>query len=154
VQGWFKTSIINPAGSPKNEFMDCMNKKFEKIKLWLDETYKKIDHFSGGVLSIFNRALTRFTDQRGSEAAASMAYYAFFSIFPMLLVFIVVGSFFVDGWVRNNDRVRKEDIRKEVADCEMMLAVFMYSLTGSTPDNALLDKMKAKLGDKANLLEN
>jgi hypothetical protein len=54
----------------------------------------------------------------------------------------------VDGWIRNNDRVRKENISKEVADCEMMLAVFMYSLTGSTPDEALLAKMKEKLGEK------
>ena len=58
----------------------------------------------------------------------------------------------VEGWVRNNDRVKKEDIRKEVADCEMMLAVFMYSLTGSSPDDALLEKMKEKLGDKADSL--
>ncbi len=60
----------------------------------------------------------------------------------------------VEGWIRNNDRVRKEDISKEVADCEMMLAVFMYSLTGSTPDDALLKKMKEKLGDHAVLLDN
>ena len=59
----------------------------------------------------------------------------------------------VDGWVRNNDRVRKENISKEVADCEMMLAVFMYSLTGSSPDEALLEKMREKLGDKADLLK-
>lgn len=58
----------------------------------------------------------------------------------------------VDGWVRNNDRVRKEDISKEVADCEMMLAVFMHSLTGKSPDDALLEKMKEKLGDKSDLL--
>jgi hypothetical protein len=60
----------------------------------------------------------------------------------------------VDGWVRNNDRVRKEDIGKEVADCEMMLAVFMYSLTGTSPDDALLKKMKEKLGSKSDLLDN
>ena len=59
----------------------------------------------------------------------------------------------VDGWVRNNDRVRKENISKEVADCEMMLGVFMYSLTGSTPDKALLEKMKEKLGDKSSILD-
>ncbi|MBW6466107.1 MAG: hypothetical protein K0B06_06355 [Brevefilum sp.] len=58
----------------------------------------------------------------------------------------------VEGWVRNNDRVKKEDIRKEVADCEMMLAVFMYSLTRTSPDDALLQKMKEKLGDKADAL--
>jgi len=59
----------------------------------------------------------------------------------------------VDGWVRNNDRIRKEDVGKEVADCEMMLAVFMYSLTGSSPDEALLTKMKEKLGDHFNFLK-
>jgi hypothetical protein len=59
----------------------------------------------------------------------------------------------VDGWLRNNDRVRKENISHEVADCEMMLAVFMYSLTGTSPDEALLGKMKDKLGDKAHLLD-
>jgi hypothetical protein len=58
----------------------------------------------------------------------------------------------VPGWIRNNDRDRKEDIGKEVADCEMMLAVFMYSLTQTSPDDALRVKMKDKLGSKANLL--
>lgn len=59
----------------------------------------------------------------------------------------------VEGWVRNNDRVKKEDIGKEVADCEMMLSVFMYSLTQSTPDAALLTKMKEKLEGNADLLK-
>lgn len=59
----------------------------------------------------------------------------------------------VDGWIRNNDRVRKENISHEVADCEMMLAVFMYSLTGTSPDEALLEKMKKKLGENAHLLD-
>jgi NTP pyrophosphatase (non-canonical NTP hydrolase) len=59
----------------------------------------------------------------------------------------------VDGWIRNNDRTRKENISKEVADCEMMLAVFMYSLMGISPDEALLDKMKEKLGDRTHLLK-
>ena len=59
----------------------------------------------------------------------------------------------VEGWVRNNDRVKKEDIRKEVADCEMMLAVFMYSLTQTSPDDALLQKMKEKLEDKSDALK-
>jgi len=58
----------------------------------------------------------------------------------------------VDGWIRNNDRVRKENISKEVADCEMMLAVFMYSLSRTTPDDALLSKMKEKLGKNADKL--
>jgi len=58
----------------------------------------------------------------------------------------------VEGWIRNNDRTRKENINKEVADCEMMLTVFMYTLTATTPDDALLTKMREKLGDNASLI--
>jgi NTP pyrophosphatase (non-canonical NTP hydrolase) len=59
----------------------------------------------------------------------------------------------VEGWIRNNDRVRKENISKEVADCEMMLCVFMYSLTSKSPDEALLEKMREKLGERKKLLD-
>ena len=52
----------------------------------------------------------------------------------------------VDGWVRNFDRQRKENIAHEVADCNMMLSVFMESFAGRTPDDALRDKMTLKLG--------
>lgn len=57
------------------------------------------------------------------------------------------------GWVRNNDRTRKEDISKEIADCEMMLGVFSHSLTGASPDDALLRKMRDKLEANAHLLD-
>ena len=49
------------------------------------------------------------------------------------------------GWIRNNDRVLKENIEFEVADCNMMLSVFMYGLTGRTPDEVLEEKMMEKL---------
>ncbi|HHV05950.1 MAG TPA: hypothetical protein GXX60_05465 [Anaerolineaceae bacterium] len=52
----------------------------------------------------------------------------------------------VDGWVRNFDRQRKENIAHEVADCNMMLSVFMESFAGRTPDDALREKMTLKLG--------
>jgi membrane protein len=60
------------------------------------DIYQRMNKLSGGVLGIIRLAVERFTKERGSEAAASLAYYAFFSIFPMLLVFIVIGSYFVD----------------------------------------------------------
>ncbi len=59
----------------------------------------------GGFSEIFRHAFERFSEERGGEAAASMAYYAFFSIFPMLLVFIVIGSFFVDRTVAQDHLV-------------------------------------------------
>ena len=54
------------------------------------------------------------------------------------------------GWVRNNDRIRKENIAHEAADCNMMLTVFMESYCGQSPDDALLEKMALKLGHPIN----
>lgn len=54
------------------------------------------------------------------------------------------------GWIRNNDRLRKENIAHEAADCNMMLSVFMDTYNGQTPDDALRQKMELKLGKPIN----
>ncbi len=54
------------------------------------------------------------------------------------------------GWIRNNDRLRKENITHEAADCNMMLSVFMDTYNGQSPDDALLEKMELKLGKPIN----
>lgn len=79
-----------------------LRETLNKIKQSLQSAYLKVDEFTGGVPEILRIAFTRFGQERGSEAAASLAYYAFFSIFPMILVFIVIGSFFVDRTVVQN----------------------------------------------------
>lgn len=73
-----------------------LNQTIQKISNRLEHIYRRANDLSGGVLEVIRVTVERFTEERGSETAASLAYYAFFSIFPMLLVFIVVGSFFVD----------------------------------------------------------
>lgn len=50
------------------------------------------------------------------------------------------------GWIRNNDRLRKQNIAHEAADCNMMLSVFMESYAKLSPDEALREKMALKLG--------
>ncbi len=50
------------------------------------------------------------------------------------------------GWVRNYDRLRKQNIAHEAADCNMMLSVFMESYANLSPDDALREKMALKLG--------
>ena len=50
------------------------------------------------------------------------------------------------GWIRNNDRLRKQNIALEAADCNMMLSVFMESYANISPDDALREKMALKLG--------
>lgn len=54
------------------------------------------------------------------------------------------------GWIRNNDRLRKENIAHEAADCNMMLSVFMDTYNGQSPDAALLEKIELKLGKPIN----
>jgi NTP pyrophosphatase (non-canonical NTP hydrolase) len=57
------------------------------------------------------------------------------------------------GWIRNNDRLRKQNIAHEAADCNMMLSVFMESYANISPDYALREKMALKLGCKAQELD-
>ena len=57
------------------------------------------------------------------------------------------------GWIRNNDRLRKQNIAYEAADCNMMLSVFMESYAHISPDDALREKMALKLGCKAQELD-
>jgi membrane protein len=58
--------------------------------------YRRANDLSGGILGIIRDAITSFGDARGSEAAASMAYYTLFSLFPLLLALVAAGSFFLD----------------------------------------------------------
>lgn len=60
------------------------------------EFYKRANRLSGGVLGIVRNAFESFGDAQGSEAAASMAYYTLFSLFPLLLALVAAGSFFLD----------------------------------------------------------
>lgn len=48
------------------------------------------------VWKIFIRAAQRFSMIDGDQRAAAFAYYGFFSLFPMILLFVTVGSLFVD----------------------------------------------------------
>ena len=63
----------------------------------LKERYRSVNQFSGGRLDILKNALGTFSKTRASQAAASLAYYAIFSLFPLLLVLIVGGSYFLNS---------------------------------------------------------
>jgi membrane protein len=40
-----------------------------------------------------SRAFQRYNDIQGEQCAASFAYYAFFSLFPLMLLLVAVGSY-------------------------------------------------------------
>lgn len=48
-------------------------------------------------VTILKDAGKTFSETRASQAAASLAYYAFFSLFPLLLVLISAGSYFLSS---------------------------------------------------------
>src|SRR5512138_3442338 len=47
-------------------------------------------------LGVFDTTAVTFTKSRATQAAASLAYYTFFSIFPLMLLLILIGSYFLD----------------------------------------------------------
>jgi membrane protein len=56
-----------------------------------------MDQRSGGLLEMFRQAVIHFNHVQGLEAAAAIAYYAIFSIFPLLLTLISVAGFLLAG---------------------------------------------------------
>lgn len=66
------------------------------ISRQLQKFYKKTNQLSGNRLDILKTTLSTFTDAYASQAAASLAYYAIFSLFPLLLVLVAGGSYFLD----------------------------------------------------------
>jgi membrane protein len=62
----------------------------------LEGLYQKLDRLSGERLNILKIAIENFTEKQAAQASAGLAYYALFSIFPLLLVFVAGGSYFLD----------------------------------------------------------
>lgn len=61
------------------------------------EFFKKMNQLSGDRFSILQTAIRSFSEKQAGQASAGLAYYTFFSIFPLMLVFIAAGSYFVDS---------------------------------------------------------
>lgn len=72
--------------------MEPLDELVDKLKT----LYKWADRRTGGLLEIVRRTIKSFSDARASEAAAGMAYYTFFSLFPLLLALVAAGSFVLE----------------------------------------------------------
>lgn len=55
-----------------------------------------IQNFKNLAWRIIKGAFLTFSNAKGFEAAASIAYYTLFSMFPLILSFVAIGSFLVD----------------------------------------------------------
>ncbi len=82
-----------------SQIADKANQLFAKRTLLVKKIrkfYLNINDLTGGWLGVVRHALTNLTLSRGAEASASLAYYALFSIFPVLLVIVSAGSVFLE----------------------------------------------------------
>jgi len=59
--------------------------------------YENINQHSGNRFRILETAIRTFTEKQAAQASAGLAYYTFFSIFPLMLVFVAGGSYFLDS---------------------------------------------------------
>ncbi len=62
-------------------------------KEYLRQIYHRLNNVTRGGLGIFALSLEQFSKARGAAVAASLAYYALFSIFPFFLALIASASF-------------------------------------------------------------
>ncbi|MGD8604285.1 MAG: YihY/virulence factor BrkB family protein [Anaerolineales bacterium] len=65
----------------------------------IDEWLSRLPSWAHGALDFLKEfwdflkeTVERYTEERASEAAASMAYYTFFSLFPLMLALVAAGS--------------------------------------------------------------
>lgn len=61
------------------------------------QLYQRADRISGNRLNIIKDAVETFNITHANQASAGLAYYLIFSLFPLLLVFISAGSFFLNS---------------------------------------------------------
>jgi membrane protein len=69
----------------------------EKVKDVSETVFQRADELTGGALSTLWRAYQGFNEADGPHIAGSLAYFTMFSLFPLLLALIAVGSFFLEG---------------------------------------------------------
>jgi membrane protein len=81
-----------------------MQNWIEHKKHQAENLFSHLDKRLWGVPGVLRDASQHFSETRGPEAAASMAYYTIFSLFPLLLSVIAISSFFFE----------REDIQTEI----------------------------------------
>lgn len=64
----------------------------ETFKTKAEASYKQANGYSFGVLEILVSAIQRFGEVGATQSAAAIAYYALFSIFPLLLFLLAIAS--------------------------------------------------------------
>lgn len=59
--------------------------------------FQKSFRITGYIFRVLRSSLEHFGEQRAAEAAAGMAFYGFFSMFPLLLILVTFGGTFLES---------------------------------------------------------
>lgn len=70
--------------------------RLDDLKERLKALYRESNQRTGGALRVLRRAGERFGETQATQAAAGVAYYTFFSLFPLLLVLVAVATYLFD----------------------------------------------------------
>ena len=57
---------------------------------------KWLDKKTGRILGILCLAVKKFSEIDGSQSAGAFAHFVFFSLFPLIVIFVTIASVFVD----------------------------------------------------------
>lgn len=60
------------------------------------ELYREVNHRSRAYVHIVRNAIRTFGEKQAAQASAGLAFYTLVSIFPLVLVFVAGGSYFLD----------------------------------------------------------
>ncbi len=77
--------------------LERWNLRLSQIRQRLVQMWERLDTRSGGWLGMGERAYKRFAEHRGTFTAAAIAYYTIFSIFPLTLGLVSLGSLVLDS---------------------------------------------------------
>jgi membrane protein len=88
--------MSSKAAIPRHSKPKGKLREYPLILKRLEVFYKKINNRSGNRIAIIRRSFQTFEKARASQASAGLAYYALFSMFPLLLVLIAGGSYFLN----------------------------------------------------------
>lgn len=72
------------------------DRKTPRIPEHLESAYTRANHATGGWLGVLRTTLDNFTAAHGAQAAAGLAYYGLFSLFPLIVLLVTVLGIFVD----------------------------------------------------------
>ncbi len=70
---------------------------FDPLRERLNTLYQRANSLTQGRLDIVRTAVIRYNQAQVPRAAAGLAYYALFALFPLLIVLVAIASFFLEG---------------------------------------------------------